>query len=419
VVTDDNAAVVPVWTLATRDVEVPHIGADGRMTPQRLAELRTVLAALADAPIATLEVHPLPETLDRTRGIPLGSASPLAQQLSQLVSQTSKAGSAAGVGEAGETLYRMVVPAKVAEQFGKGLVKPMASKAAAGGVHSALTGSSGIAAQATFEPVAKRAAAAGALTVAAPLMFMAVAASVSVYADHQRQQATKHITELLEELHDYNLDSERNALDGCCDSINKATAILLDQGRIGAALGLEPAVYAINVAVAAARRRVEHWQQALAGFGEGRVELAALEKTFADLDKPASEFRTHLELADLAIALKRRVRVLQAVEQAQLNPDNPFENFMRALKDSSQRIDDLESSVNQVLRGLSAIKLDRSRGLRNVMFTGGDVDKLLRVSYRLRELGERVEPDGDSSGLAIEMARNADDSVVVFPTVAA
>jgi hypothetical protein len=137
----------------------------GTMTPQRLAELRTVLATLADSPIATLEVHPLPRNVDGRRGIPLDSASPLAQHLSQLIAQTSKAAPAAGVGAAGEALYRMVVPAKVAAQVGSGLVKPMASKAAGGGVHSALVGTSGIAAHATFVPVAAPAAAAGARAV--------------------------------------------------------------------------------------------------------------------------------------------------------------------------------------------------------------------------------------------------------------
>jgi len=155
----DNNNVVPVWTLATRDVVVPVIAGDEAMTPERLGELRTVLATLADAPIATLEAHPLPKTLDRSTGLHLDSASPLATHLSQLISQTAKVAPAATVGAGGEALYRMVVPAKVAAQVGSGLIKPMASKAASGGVHSALMGSSGIAAQATFVPVAGKAAA--------------------------------------------------------------------------------------------------------------------------------------------------------------------------------------------------------------------------------------------------------------------
>ena len=72
----DDKALVPVWTLATGDVQVPQIAGNGPMTAERLAELRNVLAALADSPIATLEVHPLPDNLDRSRGIPLDAASP-------------------------------------------------------------------------------------------------------------------------------------------------------------------------------------------------------------------------------------------------------------------------------------------------------------------------------------------------------
>ncbi|MFB7455210.1 hypothetical protein [Streptomyces sp. NPDC056188] len=50
-----------MWTLATSDVRVPALAGDGPMMAERLAELRSVLAALADEPIATLEVHPLPD----------------------------------------------------------------------------------------------------------------------------------------------------------------------------------------------------------------------------------------------------------------------------------------------------------------------------------------------------------------------
>src|SRR4051812_28074976 len=117
---------VPVWALATETVSVPDVLGDEGMTPGRLAELRTALATLADSPIATLEAHPMPATRERTGGIPLHAASPLAQQLSQLVTQTAKSAPAKlNVAATGEVLYRMVVPAKVAAQVGEGLVKPM------------------------------------------------------------------------------------------------------------------------------------------------------------------------------------------------------------------------------------------------------------------------------------------------------
>jgi len=143
----------------------------------------------------------------------------------------------------------MHVPAKVASQFGKGLVKPMASAAVDGGVYGDLVASTGrsvVAAKATRFPVetvaaaatgtavgtaAGTAAAGTAVTVAAPLVLMAVAVGASAYADHTRQRAIENITELLEKLHDDKLESERSELDGCRDAIDKA--LLLDRGKVG------------------------------------------------------------------------------------------------------------------------------------------------------------------------------------------
>jgi hypothetical protein len=273
--TDDSKAIVPVWTLSTGDVRVPAVTVDERMTAERLTELRSVLAALADQPIATLEVHPLPDKVDLSRGIPLDAASPLAQHLSQLITQSAQSSSVAATATAaGEGLYRMVVPAKVAAEFSQGIVRPMVSKAVAGGVYSALRDSTGVVAQATLVPVREgAAAAAGAvggagatagvavvggvtLTVAAPLVLMAVAVGASAAADYQRQQAIEHITELLEQLHEEKLDNERSDLDGCRDAIDKATAILLDEGKLGVSLGLDSAVHEIGKALASIGARV-------------------------------------------------------------------------------------------------------------------------------------------------------------------
>ncbi|MEU8211590.1 hypothetical protein AB0B85_20615 [Micromonospora sp. NPDC049044] len=429
---------VPVWTLATEAVSVPDVlGADG-MTPARLAELRTVLATLAGAPIATLEAHPISVRRDRTSGIPLHATSPLAQQLSHLVTQTANsAPSTVNVATSGEVLYRMVVPAKVAAQVGKGLVKPMASRATAGGVHSALVNSTGIAAQATFVPVAGKtavagaatgsaatagvaAAGAGALTVAAPLVLMAVAVGVSAYADHQRQQAIERITDLLEQLHEDSLERERNALDGCRDAIDKATSVLLDQGRVGLSLGLDSSSYAINTAVEGTKRRLTKWQQALAALPDGPMELGVLTKAFPGINEEGGAFRAHLELARLAIALKRRVLVLQAVEHAQLaGADNPFKSFIVSLQEDERRIDELESGINSVLLRLSSVELKRHSGIRNIMFTQGEVDELLKAAYRLRAWGDGLAVGSQQADVAIEIERGTDGSLVVFPAVAA
>ncbi|WP_330238151.1 hypothetical protein [Streptomyces sp. NBC_00525] len=434
--TDHRKAVVPVWTLATGDARVPTLAGDEPMTAERLAELRGVLAALAAAPIATLEVHPLPDKLDRSRGIPLDAASPLAQHLSQFITRSTRTSlTAARATAAGENLYRMVVPAKVAAQFSQGIVRPMASKAAAGGIHSALMNSTNIAANATFVPVGKVAAAgavggagatagvaaagSAALTVAAPLVLMAVAVGVSAHADHKRQQAVEHITELLEQLHDQKIEDEHSALDGCRDAIDKATAILLDQGKLGVSLGLDSAVHAINTALGAADRRLARWQNALDKLPEGKcVDISTLAKSFPGVDEHGGMFRAHLELAALAIALKRRVVVLQAVEHAQDNPDNVFENFTRELKRDQQRLDELESSIACVLERLSALELAGPQGLRPFL-TAGEVDRLMRAANRIRKLGDGVVVDSRTTDVAIEIARNKDGSVVVFPALSA
>ncbi|MFG2724813.1 hypothetical protein [Streptomyces canus] len=433
---DERTASVPVWTLATGDVRVPGLTAGESMTAERLTELRGVLAVLADQPIVTLEVHPLPDKIDRGRGIPLDAASPLAQHLSQFITQSTRSSlTAARATASGESLYRMVVPAKVAAQFGQGIVRPMASKAATGGIHSALMNSTGIAANATFVPVGKAAAAGAvggagatagaavaggtALTVAAPLVLMAVAVGVSAHADHKRQQAIEHITELLEQLQEDKLDDEHSELDGCRGAIDKATAILLDQGKLGVSLGLDSAVHAIDTALSKAGRRLARWQSALDGLPEGEaVELGTLTKSFPGVDDHGGTFRTHLELASLAIALKRRVVVLQAVEHAQSDPGNPFENFTRALKRDQQHLDELESGIAGVLVRLSALELAGPTGLRPV-FTTGEVERLMRAAYRIHKLGDGVTVNSRTTDVAIEIARNKDGSVVVFPALPA
>lgn len=428
---------VPVWTLATRDVQVPAVIGDGPMTAERLVELRGVLAALADQPIATLEAHPLPDKLDRSQGIPLDAASPLAQHLSQLITESAKASATAAKATAsGEILCRMVVPAKVAAEFGQGLVRPMVPKGSTGEFYGDLVRSTGqIAAKAKFVPVtgaaaagtvggagatAGAAAAGGAvLTVAAPLVLMAVAVGVSAHADRKRQQAIAHITDLLEQLQADKLDDEQSALNGCRPAIDKATAILLDQGRLGVSLGLDSAVHSIDTALSKADIRLARWRSALDKLPAGEpVEIGTLTESFPGVDDQGGTFRTHVELAALAMALKRRVNVLQAVERAQSEPDNLFENFARALKDDERRLDELESGIAGVLVRLSTLELARPNSKRPV-FTTGEVDRLLRAAYQIRRLGDGVALNGRPTDVAIEIARDRDGSVVVFPALPA
>ncbi len=408
------------------------------MTPARLTELRTVMAALSAIPIATLEAYPIYTKIERRGGIVLNAASPLAQQLTQLVQQTAKTVSSSLSVDAGaEVLYRMVVPAKVAAQMGKGLVKSMPSKAVAGGIYSGLRDSASVVANATFVPVGGKAvvagaasgsaatagiavASAGALTVAAPLVLMALAVGVSAYADHQRQKAIERITGLLEELHEDKLDDERSELDGCRDAIDKATSILLDQGKIGFALGLDSAVHAISKSIERTHRRLEKWREALRGLPDGAVELASLTKDFPGIDGVGGSFRAHLEISRLAIALKRRVLILQAVEHAQMDGgSNPFASFIRTLQDDERRVDELEAGLSSVLLKLSSIELKHRGGIQGIMFTPGQVDGLLQAAYRLRALGRDVDLAGVGHDVAIEIERSKDGSLVVYPAVAA
>ena len=432
---DDDATVVPVWTLGTSETTavVPAVPDARALTPERLAELRSALATLSLAPLVTLEAHPLARERDRSAGLPLNAVSPLARELSRLVAANAKSAPAvAQVAEASEVLYRMVVPAKVAAEVGMGLVNPMKSTAVAGGVHSALRGAKSVVAQATFVPVERAAAGAAttgaagtavgaaaagsAITVAAPLVLLAVAVGASAYADHQRQKAIEHITELLEQLHDDKLEGERNELDGCRDVIDKATALLLDRGKVGASLGLDSAVHAISKAIETATRRVKKWEAALDKFVGNRVDVAELEAAFPGVSEDGGTFRTHLELAALAIALKRRVVLLQGVEAGQSDPDNPFESFVLSLRDDEQRIHELEARIDNVLLRLSDLELRPSKRLKkNQLMLKSQVDSLLETAYRLRDLGVGVGVAAPGSEVVIEIEKHSDGTLLVLP----
>src|SRR3954453_232407 len=143
---DTDAKVVPIWALSTSQATalVPAVADQGTLTPERLTELRSALATFSSAPLVTLEAHPLAHKRERSAGLPLDAVSPLAQELSRLVAANAKTVSAvAQVAESSAVLYKFVVPSKVAAQVGKGLVKPMKSKAVAGGVHSSMVGAKG------------------------------------------------------------------------------------------------------------------------------------------------------------------------------------------------------------------------------------------------------------------------------------
>lgn len=306
------------------------------------------------------------------------------------------------------------MPGKFAAQVGGGLLKSMESTSGSG-YYSALVGSSGIAGHAKYVPVAG----AGVATLAAPLMLAAVAAGISMHAERQREQAIANITRLLKKLHEDALKSERANLNACLSVVENAPAILLDQGEIGFTLGMDSTVKDILNAMAQAKERVERWQEALDHWGDRPVEISALQRTFSGIDHEGGQFRTHLELADLAVALGKQLTVLQAVEHAQKNPSNAFERFVARLKAQQEDVIKLESNLAEVRRKLGRLQLDRSHGVRSIYMHMDDVDHLLRASRRLREFGEGLETSDRQPDVAIEIARNADGSVVVFPALTA
>ncbi len=236
-----------------------------------------------------------------------------------------------------------------------------------------------------------------------------------MYADQQRQRATEHIADLLQKLHDDKLEQERNELDGCRDAIDKATALLLDRGRVGASLGLDSAVYAISTATETAVRRVQRWEAALDAIGDKRVEAPKVEAAFPGISEEGGEFRTHVELAALAIALKRRVIVLQGVEAGQSAPDNPFENFVRSLRADQQRIDELEARIGTALLRLSALELRSPKRLIDKVMTRKQVDGLLDTSYRLRALRDGLGAAAPNAEVVIEIEKHSDGTLLVRP----
>lgn len=434
---DSTIPEVPVWTLATREGNgVGSLSSLDRLTPSRLTELRSALATFSEAPLVTLEAHPLPKKRS-TFGLPLDAASPLARELSRLISaRAAQVPAVAQVADSGEVLYRMVIPAKVAGQMGTGLVKSMSARAGQGGIYDGLVNATTgrIVAKASFVPVERAAAgvatagsagtalgtvaAGSATTVAAPLVLMAVAVGMSAYADQQRQESIDRIADLLEKLHDEQLDRERSELDGCRDSIDKATAILLDRGRVGASLGLDSAVHAISGAIAAATRRTKKWEASLAALDDGRVELDDLEAAFPGISSGEGEFRAHLELAALAIAMKRRVVILQGVEAGQSSEDNPFEHFVHSLKTDQRRTDELEERIRQVLLRISALELQSPTRFLDRLMTRKQVDELLDASYRLRTLSRGLDTATEHSDVAIEIEKRSDGSLQVLPAQA-
>src|SRR5699024_11194934 len=189
------------------------------------------------------------------------------------------------------------------------------------------------------------------------------------------------------------------------------------RGKLGLSLGLDSASYAISKGIEGSSRRLRKWQEALDSLSEGAVSIKELEAAFPGISEEGGEFRTHLELARLAIALKRRIVVLQAVEHAQMDEtDNPFKSFASTLNADARSLDKLESGINSVLYRLSTLELkSNNRGFKKLAVSQKDVDSLLEMVYRLRSFESDINSENSRADVAIEIERKVDGSVVVFP----
>ncbi|OZF52559.1 hypothetical protein CH292_10525 [Rhodococcus sp. 14-2470-1a] len=376
------------------------------MSPARLAELRTALAALVDTPLATLEAHPVPETADLSRGLSLGSASPLAVNLAKLIDATPDS----VLVSAGEALFRLVMPAKFATLLDSGLETSKVNARSGVGLLQGAT------AVKNYLPAIGNVAGGGgigAVTAAAPLLLMAVAAGLNALAESDRRGTDR----LLKELKDDALRIERSNLNACTTSLDSAANILLDQGRIGVALGLDTAAFQINVGLANAEARIQKWESRLRAFTKKRAEAAHLEKAFPGIGEHHGEFHSHVDLARLAFELHKRLAVVQAIEHAQLNPDNAFERFSGALKRNRERVDLLQNRLSDVLLRLSKLEVDRSHGVRDFVFKSSEVDSILQTSRRVRALSDKILKSDHRDDVAVEIARKKDGSLVVMPAL--
>jgi hypothetical protein len=419
-----------VWTLATEADKISDahrfpVDEEG-LTPERLASLREALGAFLETPLVTVEAYRLPPDVHISGGQLLDAASPLAIHLANLVKRSPAVMSKpAEVAKSAETLYRMVVPRAVAAQMGAGLVRSMPSAAVKGGMHSAILGKAGILGQASFVPVATVAGAtgvagaAGVITVAAPFILLAIATAASVYAEEQRRRALQRVTELLEELQDQSLNEERDRLNGAARAIEKATALLFEKGEVGHSLGLDSAVNSVDTALASAIRRAATWRSRLDGLPSEGAEVSALCKAFPGIDEPDGRFRIELRLASLAIAMKRRVAVLQAVEHAQMSPDKTFVRFTAMLKDEQATVDEVETTLRALLADLADLRLRAPNKQLYLLMARGEVNDLLKWPGRLRELAaEESVPAAELTDLEVGLVHHRDGKLRVLPMAA-
>jgi hypothetical protein len=286
-------------------------------------------------------------------------------------------------------------------------------KAAVGGIHGDFLGKAGIVGKARFFPVAAAegggiglAAAGGGAAVglggaaiaAAPFVIAALAAASAIYAEEQRHRALERIEESLKELHQNNLDQEMADINDAMPALAKATSLLVDEGRLGAALGIDAAAHAIDTAIALAEHRTKHWLQDVSRLSQ-RATVGQIEKSFPGVKDGDGRFVAELRMAGLAIAAKRRLMVLQAVEHAQINQGLSLKRFLAEIEREATALNELESSLIDLLTRLSELPIRTGGGVFDRLhLSADDADELLKWPERLRDLRRREAPRVNSSG---------------------
>jgi hypothetical protein len=103
-------------------------------------------------------------------------------------------------------------------------------------------------------------------------------------------------------------------------------------------------------------------------------------------------------MAGLAIAAKRRIMVLQAVEHAQINQGLSLKRFLAEIEREATALDELETGLIDVLTRLSELPIRVGSGIRDRILLSKDADELLKWPERLRDLRRREAPRVNSSG---------------------
>lgn len=420
--------VVPIWALSSGgsdDALLEQLyGGAQELSRDRLDRVRAALVALSDDPPVVLERYAVTPEQVSGSGRLVSAGSPLAHSLSEIVGATRRAAPAEVAAGTTEVLYKMVVPEKLAGQLAAGTARQMVAKG--GGVYSGIRGAKDIVGNARFVPVAAGAAGgaaaggaagAGAMGVAiaaAPVVLLLAATAGSIYADEQRRAALERVENILNDLKQGQLDEELDELNGAVPAITKATALLADEGRLGTSLGLDSAVNRIDTAVSRAERRINEWERALIRF-KGSATPEALTKAFPGLGKSGGEFEAKLRMAVFAMAMKRRVAILQAAQHTRADSGLSLSRFNRELAKDTAELGELEDRISSLLGDMAALSIEAPKRRVDFAYRASEVRDLLKWTPRLRQFAAKEMPNAGRRGdLELYFVAHDDGSIRVL-----